>query len=416
MNRVEHCDEQPSIVSKLVEGELSTTNASNLQLPVNLSAILSETFRSGSSAQEIQSISKERPANMLAEYGIKVRDFAYESTLPPIAPVPHVPLQIQPGLSPLKRRRDYEEEGDEDEPYVGQTLYFDSEIGGSSQGARHVKKTKPLERTATEPADGPSTMGLHPWRATGFADLSEAAKQTPPTSQPSTPSRSSVRNVDTPRSHPHNMDFSSPSQPGLQGTSQESEGWIDTPLVTPNGSLQYAVVDNSAILAPQPDTNSELPVPENLTYSQLRFSPERSQSDAPKPRSLLPSLFPSVKPSSTTRQSSPDCSPTRSPSRHPTSMGRSHGSPPKRAKHDHDSAAAPLSDSTALPRYHLRERTTASPRTPSRTNGRARGSHSISPRQGATAKQPSPGKSQRGAKVASSSRRRPGRQEPVALK
>src|SRR5277367_6589159 len=32
----------------------------------------------------------------LAAYGIKVRDFAYESTLPPVAIVPRVPRQIQP--------------------------------------------------------------------------------------------------------------------------------------------------------------------------------------------------------------------------------------------------------------------------------------------------------------------------------
>ncbi|KIL67257.1 hypothetical protein M378DRAFT_9505, partial [Amanita muscaria Koide BX008] len=53
--------------------------------------------------------SKQPTAAELTKYGIKVRDFAIESTLPPIAPVYLHPTQIQPnpGVS-----RPYQEAGD----------------------------------------------------------------------------------------------------------------------------------------------------------------------------------------------------------------------------------------------------------------------------------------------------------------
>jgi len=72
-----------------------------------------------------------------------VRDFAYESTLPPLASVPRVPRQVQPcARAMLKRIRRDEGENEEDR------FVEDSQCNGEGS-----KKTKVLERRVTEPAN-----------------------------------------------------------------------------------------------------------------------------------------------------------------------------------------------------------------------------------------------------------------------
>ncbi|KAF8351650.1 hypothetical protein F5887DRAFT_938491 [Amanita rubescens] len=54
-------------------------------------------FFSKSEPSNVASVKSEQPTpEQLAKFGITVRDFAYESTLPPIAPVYFLPKQIQP--------------------------------------------------------------------------------------------------------------------------------------------------------------------------------------------------------------------------------------------------------------------------------------------------------------------------------
>ncbi|KAF8076650.1 hypothetical protein FPV67DRAFT_1664906 [Lyophyllum atratum] len=106
-------------------------------------------------------------ADTLARLGIKVRDFAYESKLPPIRPFR--PRQIQPGPRPLKRnRRDGE---DDDVFYINPKTGH--EEGSSSKKAR-------LEREITEPdIQQPSTAK----RARGFMNLDDYEPEPQPESQ-----------------------------------------------------------------------------------------------------------------------------------------------------------------------------------------------------------------------------------------
>ncbi len=53
-------------------------------------------FSKGEPSNAASAKSEQPTAEQLAKFGITVRDFAYESTLPPIAPVYFLPKQIQP--------------------------------------------------------------------------------------------------------------------------------------------------------------------------------------------------------------------------------------------------------------------------------------------------------------------------------
>ena len=296
----------------------------------------------------------------LANYGIKVRDFAYESTLPPIAPIRRLPRQVQPGPRPLKRvRNDYEEP--EDDPFSQHTP---PKVG--TREGDPTKKMK-LERKLTEPA---APAPNPPTRARGFTDLNsyEASQDTQFTAG----------------ANSQQSDYSSPSQsqPPLQYfESQDSEPYIHTPLVTPNGSLQWPVTDTSTMPASQLDTNSQAIVPELISYSQLGFSqvdepsqeatsamssplsePPSSQPLIPRAASPGPSTLPSIR-------LSPLPSP---PSRSPQSPNPSPNSIPH-----------PTVSPNRPPRYHLRNRSavTSPPHTPTRPHSRTRAHpHPPSPR------------------------------------
>jgi hypothetical protein len=99
-----------------------------------------------SNAPSQQPTNTQPTASMLASMGIKVRDFAYESTLPPLASVPRVPRQVQPCPRPmLKRiRRDH------GETFVERSH---SQVEPGPSNGEGSKKAKVLERTVTEPAN-----------------------------------------------------------------------------------------------------------------------------------------------------------------------------------------------------------------------------------------------------------------------
>ncbi|KDQ64361.1 hypothetical protein JAAARDRAFT_52315 [Jaapia argillacea MUCL 33604] len=242
-------------------------------------------------------------AAVLAQHGIKVRDFAYESTLPPIPSIPRVRRPTQAGPRPLKRaRRNNGTQDDEDDELL---LQGGSAIGVISRLGPVAKRPRVLERTPTEPANNENN--LLPRRELGFADLSQYKPQDSQglgssnvysfsqqssmfqPSQPRTPLRTQpFAPVATPICYPDRQDIPALSQPMFYDPSQESEPYIDTPLVTPNGSMHFPVADNSEIPPSQLDTNSQLPVPDDITYSQLGFSSPLSQpadlESTPPPR------------------------------------------------------------------------------------------------------------------------------------
>ncbi|KAI0751004.1 hypothetical protein C8Q80DRAFT_545056 [Daedaleopsis nitida] len=245
----------------------------------------------------------------LAAQGVKIRDFAYENTLPPVTTVPRFSVQAQPRSRALKRVRDMVEghddgeESDEEDPNITRTFYIDSNGTGVSHGYRYRKKSAVLGRTLTEPADDlPPSQGFNT-RAQGFAQPSHQPPVSPRLRYngallPSTPQRGTGR---SPNCHLSSIDTNPQSQTSVQGESQETESWIDTPLVTPNGSIQWPVQNTSAIPASQLESVlPQLPDPEaeaNVTLSQLGFSPERSQQPTSSPagtpsRVRLPQLPP----------------------------------------------------------------------------------------------------------------------------
>jgi hypothetical protein len=78
----------------------------------------------------------------LANLGIKVRDFAYESKLPPIPTIYCHPRQIQPAVVKTTLKRQSTESGEDD--------YFSQSNSHSETGQ------KKLERTSTEPVIPPT--------------------------------------------------------------------------------------------------------------------------------------------------------------------------------------------------------------------------------------------------------------------
>lgn len=181
----------------------------------------------------------KKHAEVLAELGIKVRDFAYESKLPPVQP--YRVRQVQPGLRPLKRtRRDGGEVDD-----VSQ----DTEAAEGDSPRRSK-----LRRTESE-ITRPQTFGFflsfndrHP----KYIALCQSQSQSQPAAD------------------------SSESQPL---DSQNLDPYDVTPTVTPNGSLIWPdVVTSTDIPALQLDTEPQANDSVLLAYSQPGPEPEPSDS------------------------------------------------------------------------------------------------------------------------------------------
>ncbi|KAG1873762.1 hypothetical protein DFJ58DRAFT_722028 [Suillus subalutaceus] len=220
--------------------------------------------------QVLRPSSQQPTVETLQSLGIKVRDFAYESTLPPIAPIPRVPRQTQPSARPLKRTRgDWEEE--DRMPSQSSRPPFGCEA--TNAGMQANSKPESLVRKATEPLEfSPPPVSK---RAMGCADLSRPvlfgnrlpfrtprrvlkAHHTPPRRSSATPLTSPL--------------FGSPSEEPSQGASQESEL-----VVTPAGLASWDIEDTSSIPVSQMDTDLLAFVPEEISYSQLGLSTQSSQ-------------------------------------------------------------------------------------------------------------------------------------------
>ncbi|KAG1833499.1 hypothetical protein EV424DRAFT_1365575 [Suillus variegatus] len=218
--------------------------------------------------QVLRPSSQQPTVETLQSLGIKVRDFAYESTLPPIAPVPRVPRQTQPSARPLKRTRgDWEEE--EGGPSHSSRPQFGREA--TNAGMQASSKPESLVRKATEPLEfNPAPASK---RAMGRADLSK------PVYGSQLPFRTPRCALKTHRTPPRRFSttpltsplFGSPSEEPSQGGSQESEL-----VMTPAGPVSWHIEDTSSIPASQMDTDSLAFVPEEISYSQLGLSPQSS--------------------------------------------------------------------------------------------------------------------------------------------
>ncbi|KZT05664.1 uncharacterized protein LAESUDRAFT_726952 [Laetiporus sulphureus 93-53] len=311
------------------------------------------------SKAQAQEERRARHAKLFEEHGIKARDFAYESRHPPIKSVPYFPpIQFQP--DPYNRTRmTYEDQFEPDE-YTGRTAYFDAETGGVSVGLLPPYKRRALERVPTEPAiDFAPPQPTDDYGLSGFPAVQFAAA-------PVTPQRNTLQRtfalIGSPVAGPSNRRGVSPSSPpDLQGVSQETEDWTDTPLATPRNNARSPVANTSAIPATELDTPSRVPPAEDVSFSQLGLTPENSPASTHGLRrqrafSQLPvaqPYFPTT-PSSTHNASAPQSPVARLPAT-PT--------PTRKRKYKEVAENPSIARSS---HYNLRERATALYRSASR--------------------------------------------------
>ena len=188
----------------------------------------------------VKAASEQPTVGMLASLGIKVRDFAYESKLPPIQPIYRHPRQIQPAVV----KRQWTESG-EDHPF-------------SQSSSQPETSQKKLERTATEPAISP---------APDLTDVDDYEYDS----------------LHTDSQQPEIYPESQQMPPSIF-ESQESEPHVDTPLVTPKGSLQWPALD---MPTSQLDSESQTMAAVN---SPLRFSFSQKRSATPASSPLVSAL------------------------------------------------------------------------------------------------------------------------------
>ncbi|KAJ8469895.1 hypothetical protein ONZ51_g8683 [Trametes cubensis] len=232
-------------------------------------------------------------------------------------------IKTQPRPRTLKRTRDMleghddGEESDVEDPTVHRTWYIDS----SGTGTRF-----------------PPSQGFNT-REGGFAvPYSQRPVSPRPQSQaapcPTTPHRPN-RHAQTSSLSPLTVaENVVPFHASQQAESQETESWVDTPLVTPNGSSP---------------SYPQLPAEEDVTLSQLGFPPEQSQpaqqsASSPAGTPSRRPVDPQLPPPAQFRHRTPS----------PAKSRHSSGSPSRRSPRSKGSGAR--QDQPPSPRYHLRQR------------------------------------------------------------
>ncbi|KAA1466588.1 hypothetical protein DENSPDRAFT_44755 [Dentipellis sp. KUC8613] len=241
------------------------------------------------SASPIPSAAQPLP-DELARDNIRVRDFAFENVLPVIPSVKRG-RRISNAARPLKRPKRWQNDNQDSIQEGGEIhkagLAFNTQI---QTGEQLKGKGKPLERKSTEPDIVPEKSDRRPVRNLAYTDLSEredygdfemAQTSAPSQMQENQPSRRywPGRVLEPSQRIRFGPSALVSSQPPLVGDSQDTEPLIDTPLLTPHGSHRCDVSDTSAIPLSQLDAQLERYAPEDVTLSQLGFSPERSQPD-----------------------------------------------------------------------------------------------------------------------------------------
>ncbi|KIK67793.1 hypothetical protein GYMLUDRAFT_81322 [Collybiopsis luxurians FD-317 M1] len=253
----------------------------------------------------------------LAGYGIKVRDFAYESKLPPLKPY------VRPAPDPNRIQA-------QPDPRTWSRF-----LGGNASGSGSAAG-RALERLITD--------GLVRQRGfNGLDDLEESQQS----------------------------NFSSPahsqSQPPLEYITSQDSDEIETPFVTPNGSLQWTITSHIPI--DELDNPARIPAAEFLeAKSPLRRTlPSVSDFlDSPKPSAAeltLPNLSSPTAPTQTHLATRPGKRKRTTPPESPSPPKRITPTPSPSSK----SSPGPTSDTSCLPsnvtppsshppRYHLRAR------------------------------------------------------------
>lgn len=265
-------------------------------------------------------VQDEQPtAADLAKLGIKVRDFAYEKTdLPPVRTIYRHPRQIQPAVT---RNHGVQRQSTET-----------AEDGVFSQPSQESSQpSQPLERTVTEPVLSPPPP---PTRQQGFLNLEDYTQ--------------ADQHISTLPWAP-----TSPAEMNMP-ESQTSKG-IKTPLVTPNGSLQWDPrISNepstSNLAAKATATNKPVMVGRSNARLIHRSSSQRNLSSSSS-RSNIVSVLSSPLSSA---PSSPGS--FSSPLRHKNSISQLQRQPSRMVKPRDFRNHTTLEKPTAARRYNLRKR------------------------------------------------------------
>ncbi|KAF7981679.1 hypothetical protein HWV62_32230 [Athelia sp. TMB] len=339
---------------------------------------------------------KQVTAAELAKLGIKVRDFAYESVLPPIPPYirgHRAPTQVIVGPAPAPRTRRTEDDDDDNSLHAGPSHRKPLSSNKPASQTKGKGKARSLERESTEPEDN---QVLPPTRERGYADLTEyhSASQSQPRRHhaPQTPPAFAPLHTNSQSQSTWAPEYSSQSQSTPPFEYSQESNYIDTPLVTPNGSLQWLELDIGSAAPSQMDTDSQLPPAELISYSQLGFSPFESQMESQSQPPMPPlihtnssplsapphSPLPSASPAPGVRQRPSLDRATSSPS--PARASQPQSRSPRRRRVDDTPGSSPLSDPTPSPgpRYNFRKRRATSPE-PQPTVRRATRSQSRQP-------------------------------------
>lgn len=291
----------------------------------------------------VKAASGQPAVAMLANLGIKVRDFAYESKLPPIQPIYRHPRQIQPAVVRNTLKRQWTETGEDD-------LF--SQLSSQPE--------KKLERTSTEPAIPPAPGP--PARMLGLTNIDDFDHDN------DSPHIDSQQPNMYPESPSH-----SPTPPSIF-ESQESEPYVDTPLVTPNGSLQWLAPDTSKIPASQFDKESQATAPELPGFFQIANT---SSCQRPAIRNSSSPLASALSLASIHDELSSPKSIISTPPRPP--RGKQVASLDQRPVDATYDVHAPTTPRVLSTRYHLRKRPVppSSPFSPPKSSSRP---HSLRPR------------------------------------
>jgi hypothetical protein len=209
--------------------------------------------------------------------GIKVKDYAYESTLPPILPYRRVPIQSQPDPVAYKRRRD-QVEGEVD-LVADDTGSFSQSSQGGMWDPFDITKVK---RQKTEPAI-PEEEEASQQLTRQLPYLSSRTTFLNP-SQDSQMGRGRAISQQTNWSSP-GPSTQSQQPPSLVHSQDTQEDWVDTPLVTPNGSLQWMNDDTDIVPSSQPDEDT-------LPLFPLKPDPGVASHGQPKGKAPMRSRIP----------------------------------------------------------------------------------------------------------------------------
>ncbi|KIL00505.1 hypothetical protein PAXRUDRAFT_821593 [Paxillus rubicundulus Ve08.2h10] len=244
------------------------------------SVVMSPEEYSQAPLSKIQAASSLQPSSeFLASLGIKVRDFAYENTLPAIAPVPRMPRQVQPAPRALKRsQRDWEDARED-----LQGSHSIGTLSGPQPFQSRRTPSKSLERKPTEPLEQGTVQYTRTLERIAIYEMRSIVSSIQATAFPATRRQSLSASPPT-----------SPITPSLpQVASQESE-LVQTPPAIP---FIIHMDDTSTIPASQLDSESQAMSVHPMLFSQFALSPQPSPrpsspdftSHSPLPQQASPS-------------------------------------------------------------------------------------------------------------------------------